>query len=283
MPGKAQDSQTNPPSSADSWLNKLGPGLVTGAADDDPSGIATYSQAGAQFGFELLWSLLLTYPLMVGIQMISARIGRVSGHGLATNIRQHYPAWLLYSLVSLLVLANTINIAADLSAMADAVTLILGGSAHLYVVFFGVLSLLLQVFIPYKNYVRILKWLTLVLLAYVATAFMVKIPWSDVLTKTFLPHIQWKPDYITTVVEFQANGQNYSFENGSASDSVDYTVGSDVNVRYDPANPNTAQIDNVVERWLFPVLIIPSMIFAALITDFFAIRSWRRGDDSLYE
>ena len=105
MPGKAQDSQTNPPSSADSWLNKLGPGLVTGAADDDPSGIATYSQAGAQFGFELLWSLLLTYPLMVGIQMISARIGRVSGHGLATNIRQHYPAWLLYSLVSLLVLA----------------------------------------------------------------------------------------------------------------------------------------------------------------------------------
>ena len=200
MPGKAQDSQTNPPSSADSWLNKLGPGLVTGAADDDPSGIATYSQAGAQFGFELLWSLLLTYPLMVGIQMISARIGRVSGHGLATNIRQHYPAWLLYSLVSLLVLANTINIAADLSAMADAVTLILGGSAHLYVVFFGVLSLLLQVFIPYKNYVRILKWLTLVLLAYVATAFMVKIPWSAVLTKTFLPHIQWKPDYITTVV-----------------------------------------------------------------------------------
>ena len=200
MPGKAQDSQTNPSSSADSWLNKLGPGLVTGAEDDDPSGIATYSQAGAQFGFQLLWSLLLTYPLMVGIQMISARIGRVSGHGLATNIRQHYPAWLLYTLVSLLVLANTINIAADLSAMADAVTLILGGSAHLYVVFFGVLSLLLQVFIPYKNYVRILKWLTLVLLAYVATAFMVKIPCSAVLRQTFLPHIQWKPDYITTVV-----------------------------------------------------------------------------------
>src|SRR5437016_5066641 len=98
-----------PQDGQDSWLSKLGPGLVTGAADDDPSGIATYSQAGAQFGYGLLWSLLLTYPLMVGIQLISARIGRVSGHGLATNIRQHYPAWLLYSLVALLVLANTIN------------------------------------------------------------------------------------------------------------------------------------------------------------------------------
>ena len=112
----------NPLASEESWLKKLGPGLVTGAADDDPSGIATYSQAGAQFGFGLLWSLLLTFPLMVGIQMISARIGRVSGHGLATNIRRHYPVWLLYALVSLLVLANTINIAADLSAMGDAVT-----------------------------------------------------------------------------------------------------------------------------------------------------------------
>lgn len=183
-----------------SWLSKLGPGLVTGAADDDPSGIATYSQAGAQFGYGLLWSLLLTYPLMVGIQMISARIGRVSGHGLATNIRRHYPAWLLYALVSLLVLANTINIAADISAIADALKLIVGGSAHLYVVCFGALSLLLQMFIPYKRYVHILKWLTLVLLAYVATAFAVKIPWPTVLAQTFWPHVQWTPDYITTIV-----------------------------------------------------------------------------------
>ena len=201
MAGKQDhDPQTNPSTSETSWLGKLGPGLVTGAADDDPSGIATYSQAGAQFGYGLLWSLLLTFPLMVGIQMISARIGRVSGHGLATNIRRHYPAWLLYTLVSLLVLANTINIAADISAMGDAVKLILGGNAHLYVLFFGALSLLLQVFIPYKRYVRILKWLTLVLLAYVATGFAVKIPWATVLTQTFLPHIQWKQDYITTIV-----------------------------------------------------------------------------------
>ena len=194
---KAPGQSTN---DNDSWLAKLGPGLVTGAADDDPSGIATYSQAGAQFGYGLLWTLVFTYPLMVAIQLISARIGRVSGHGLATNIRRHYPKRLLLGIVSLLVVANTINIAADISAMADALRLIVGGSTHLYVVFFGVLSLLLQVFIPYKRYVRFLKWLTLALLAYVATVFVVEVPWGEVLGKTFLPHFSWKQEYITTIV-----------------------------------------------------------------------------------
>ena len=184
----------------ESWLKKLGPGLITGAADDDPSGIATYSQAGAQFGFNMLWTILFTYPLMVGIQVISARIGRVSGHGLATNIRRHYPAWLLYSVVGLLLIANTINIAADVSAMGEALKLIVGGPAQLYAVAFGVVSLLLQVFIPYQRYVRILKWLTLALLAYVATAFVVHIPWPEVLARAVAPHMSWKPEYITTVV-----------------------------------------------------------------------------------
>ncbi|MGZ3158228.1 MAG: NRAMP family divalent metal transporter [Burkholderiaceae bacterium] len=183
-----------------SWLKKLGPGLITGAADDDPSGIATYSQAGAQFGFNMLWTVLFTYPLMVGIQIVSARIGRVSGHGLATNIRRHYPAWLLYGIVSLLLIANTINIAADVSAMGAALKLIIGGPAQIYAVAFGVVSLLLQVFIPYRRYVRILKWLTLVLLAYVATAFVVHIPWLQVLTSGFAPHLSWKREYVTTVV-----------------------------------------------------------------------------------
>lgn len=183
-----------------SWLKKLGPGLITGAADDDPSGIATYSQAGAQFGFNMLWTVLFTYPLMVGIQVVSARIGRVSGHGLATNIRRHYPAWLLYGVVGLLLIANTINIAADVSAMGEALKLIVGGPAQLYAVAFGVMSLLLQVFIPYRRYVRILKWLTLALLAYVATAFVVHIPWSQVVVSTLAPHMFWKPEYITTVV-----------------------------------------------------------------------------------
>ncbi len=183
-----------------SWLNKLGPGLITGAADDDPSGIATYSQAGAQFGFNMLWTVFFTYPLMVGIQLISARIGRVSGHGLATNIRLHYPPWLLYSIVGLLLITNTINIAADISAMGEALKLIIGGRAQLYAVGFGLLSLLLQVFIPYKRYVRVLKWLTLALLAYVATVFVIHVPWAEALTRTAAPHLSWKPDYITTVV-----------------------------------------------------------------------------------
>ncbi len=182
------------------WIKKLGPGLITGAADDDPSGIATYSQAGAQFGFNMLWTVLFTYPLMVGIQVVSARIGRVSGHGLATNIRQHYPAWLLYGIVSLLLIANTINIAADIAAMAEALKLIVGGPVRPYAVAFGLLSLLLQVFIPYRRYVRVLKWLTLALLAYVATAFVVHIPWSQVWVSALWPQLSWKPAYVTTVV-----------------------------------------------------------------------------------
>ncbi len=184
----------------DSWLKKLGPGLITGAADDDPSGIATYSQAGAQFGFNMLWTVLFTYPLMVGIQMVSARIGRVSGHGLATNIRKHYPAWLLYSVVGLLLVANTINIAADVSAMGEAMKLIVGGPALVYAVAFGVVSLLLQVFIPYRRYVRILKWLTLALLAYVATVFVEQVAWLQVLSSALMPQLSFKPEYITTVV-----------------------------------------------------------------------------------
>ncbi len=183
-----------------SWLRKLGPGLITGAADDDPSGIATYSQAGAQFGFNMLWTVLFTYPLMVGIQMVSARIGRVSGHGLATNIRRHYPGWLLYSVVGLLLIANTINIAADVAAMGEALKLIIDGPAQVYAVAFGLVSLLLQVFVPYRRYVRILKWLTLTLLAYVATAFVVHIPWAQVLVSTLRPQITWQSGYITTVV-----------------------------------------------------------------------------------
>lgn len=181
-------------------LKKLGPGLITGAADDDPSGIATYSQAGAQFGHGLLWSVLLTFPLMVGIQVVSARIGRVTGHGLAANMRLHYPRWLLYCLVFLLVAANTINIAADLGAMAAALKLIAGGPAHLYVVAFALGSLALQVFIPFPSYAPILKWLTLTLFAYVGTVFLVEVPWGQVAHNTLLPHLSFEPAYLVTLV-----------------------------------------------------------------------------------
>src|SRR5690348_13369582 len=122
-------------------IKRLGPGLITGAADDDPSGIATYSQAGAQYGYGLLWSVLFTTPLMIGIQIVSARIGRVTGHGLAANIRERFPRPVLYFIVALLVFANTVNIAADLGAMGDALVLVLGGNSSLYIVFFALISL----------------------------------------------------------------------------------------------------------------------------------------------
>lgn len=186
-----------------SWLGQLGPGLVAGAADDDPSGIATYSQAGAQFGFGMLWLLLFTYPLMVGIQETSARIGRTSGRGLAANIRLYFPPWLLYGVVSLLLFANTLNIAADLAAMGDALRLVAGGQAQWYALGFGVLSLLLQLFIPYQRYAHLLKWLTLALLAYAATVLVIEVPWREVALRTVSPQLSWdnlNKAYLTTMV-----------------------------------------------------------------------------------
>ncbi|MGF6651662.1 NRAMP (natural resistance-associated macrophage protein)-like metal ion transporter [Paraburkholderia youngii] len=183
-----------------SWIRRLGPGLITGAADDDPSGIGTYSQAGAQFGFNLLWVILITYPLMTAIQLVSAQIGRVTGKGLASNIRAHYPAWLLYGAVALLVVANVINIAADLSAMGAAAGLLLPGPQHLYVVGLGTFSVILQIFVPYESYARILKWTALSLLAYVAVALIVPIPWGEVARAIVLPRISLTSDYLTMIV-----------------------------------------------------------------------------------
>ena len=183
-----------------SFLRKLGPGLITGAADDDPSGIATYSQAGAQFGLNMLWTALITFPLMVGIQIVSARIGRVTGVGLAANIRRQFPRWVLLSVVLLLVVANTINIAADIAAMGEALQLVVGGAEHGHAVVFGMLSLLLQVFIPYQRYVRVLKWLTLSLLAYVAVAFSVHIDWAQAIRQSFAPTLSFNPDFVAVVV-----------------------------------------------------------------------------------
>lgn len=182
------------------WGRKLGPGVIAGAADDDPSGIATYSQAGAQFGFNMLWTAIFTLPFLVAIQTVSARIGSVTGFGLAKNIREHFPPWILYSVVFLLLVANTINIAADISAMGDTVSLVVGGSPKVYALILGSLSLLLQVFIPYHRYVFFLKWLTLSLLAYVATAFVVQIPWGQVLHQTAFPAFSWRSEYLMTVV-----------------------------------------------------------------------------------
>ncbi len=171
------------------FFRKLGPGLVTGAADDDPSGIATYSQAGATFGPVLLWTMVLTYPLMSAVQLISARVGRVTGHGLAWNLRRVMPRWIVMVLVGLLFIANTINIGADLAAMGDAAELVAGGGGHLFTLAFAIASLLLQLFIPYRKYSSFLKWLTMVLLAYVALVFIVKVDWAAALRGMVVPTI----------------------------------------------------------------------------------------------
>jgi len=166
---------------------RLGPGLITGAADDDPSGIATYSQAGSQFRFGLVWTLLLTTPLMIGIQMLSARIGWVTREGLGANIAKVCPRWLTLSFVALLVAANTINIAADLGAMGEAVRLLVGGHVAPYIIGLGVLSIISQVYFSYEGTVRILKWLTLALFSYVAVILSVSVPWRQVMSESIAP------------------------------------------------------------------------------------------------
>ena len=181
-------------------LGKLGPGLVTGAADDDPSGIATYSQAGAQFGYSMLWTMIFTLPLMVAIQMVSARIGYVTRQGLAANIKTSFPRWVLLTVVSMLLIANTLNVAADIAAMAEALRLLVGGSAHLYAVAFGLTCLLLQVFLPYRTYVRWLKWLTLALLSYVAVVFTLHLDWGMVVGKVIHPGISINHDMLLMIV-----------------------------------------------------------------------------------
>lgn len=181
-------------------LGRLGPGLITGAADDDPSGIATYSQAGAQFGLNMLWPMVFAYPLMMAVQAISARVGRVTGQGLAFNLKQIFPAWAVMLLVVSLFIANTINIGADIAAMGAAAQMLAGRGQMAFTIGFAALSLLLQVFVPYQRYVRILKWLTLVLLAYVAIAFTVKIDWGEVAHRLLLPRLYGTPEWVTVIV-----------------------------------------------------------------------------------
>jgi len=183
-----------------SLLRLLGPGLVTGAADDDPSGIATYSQAGAQFGYALCWTMLLTLPFMAAIQIISASMGWQTRRGLARNLAQQLPPPALIGLVALLVVANTINIAADLAAMAEAVRLVAGGPALLYAAGFGTACLAAEVFVPYHRYAGYLKFLTMVLLVYVVAAFSVEVPWGLVIASTLAPAMSLDRDYILTIV-----------------------------------------------------------------------------------
>jgi NRAMP (natural resistance-associated macrophage protein)-like metal ion transporter len=182
------------------FLSRLGPGLITGAADDDPSGIATYSQIGSQFGFAMLWSMLFSFPLMAATQEVCARLGRITGVGLAANLRKRYSKPAVYGIVLLFFLANVFNLGADVSAMAAATQLIAGGNPAIYALTFGLLSLGLQIFVPYRFYVRYLRGLTWSLFAYVLTAFVVHVPWLTALRSTVVPSLSADPEYLTALV-----------------------------------------------------------------------------------
>ncbi|MBN9223097.1 MAG: divalent metal cation transporter, partial [Mesorhizobium sp.] len=182
------------------FLRTIGPGFITGASDDDPSGIGTYSQAGAQLGFSVGWVMLFTFPLMAAIQEIAGRIGRTTGEGISGNLRRNYPISLLYFVVALLFIANVINIGADLSAMADALTLLVGGPSAIYVVLFAAVCVVAIVFLHYSRYVTILKWTTLSLFAYVVAMFTAHVPWGEAAKGLFIPTIQWNGTYFTTLL-----------------------------------------------------------------------------------
>lgn len=181
-------------------LSKLGPGLVTGAADDDPSGIATYSQVGAQFGYAFAWTMLFSLPLMAVIQSIAARIGCVSGSGIARNLRRHYSLWVLRVVIVLLLVANIINLGADLGAMAAAMGLLVGGPERLYVLLFALVCILLETYMSYARYAAVLKWATLSLFAYVAVAFAAKVDWPAALAGTLMPRLAFDADHAMALV-----------------------------------------------------------------------------------
>ena len=181
-------------------LRKLGPGLITGAADDDPSGIATYSQVGAQFGTSMGWVMLFSYPLMAAIQVISARIGCVTGIGIAANLRRHYPPWLLRAAVVILMVANIANLGADLGAMGAALQLLTGGPTILYTAAFDILCVLLEIFLRYRRYAEFLRLLTLSLFAYVAVVFAVHVDWHQAIRDTLLPNIKLDTTHMEALV-----------------------------------------------------------------------------------
>jgi len=182
------------------FWRRLGPGFITGAADDDPSGIATYSQTGAQFGYSLGWTMLFSYPLMCAIQEISGRIGRTTSYGLAGNLRLFYPIYVLRLMVLLLLIANVINLSADLGAMGAALQLVIGGNDKIWALMFGALCVALQVFTDYRRYIAVLKWLTLSLFAYVGVVIVADMPWGEVARGLFVPRLEFSKDYLSVIV-----------------------------------------------------------------------------------
>jgi NRAMP (natural resistance-associated macrophage protein)-like metal ion transporter len=215
-------------------IEELGPGLVTGAADDDPSGIATYSQAGAQFGYGLLWTMVLTYPLMSAVQLVSAHVGRVTGTGLANNLVSSFPKRVVGLLIGILVITNTINIGADLSAMAASASLVAGGGEHVFVIVFAIVSTLLQLYVPYRQYARILKWLTLTLFAYVGVVLLVHIDWPEALLGLVWPRNLGSAALLTIVAVFGTTISPYLFFWQSAQEAEDLIASKRRSIRQAP-------------------------------------------------
>jgi Mn2+/Fe2+ NRAMP family transporter len=220
-------------------LEELGPGLVTGAADDDPSGIATYSQAGAQFGYGLLWTMVLTYPLMSAVQLASAHVGRVTGAGLASNLVKSFPRRVVGALIAILLIANTINIGADLSAMAASANLVAGGGEHVFVLGFALLSTLLQLFVPYRLYARILKWLTLSLFAYVGVVLLVHIDWPSALLRLVWPSHLDDAALLTIVAVFGTTISPYLFFWQSSQEAEELSANHQQAIRRSPRSAPT--------------------------------------------
>jgi NRAMP (natural resistance-associated macrophage protein)-like metal ion transporter len=234
------------PDAPGGFFARLGPGLITGASDDDPSGIATYSQTGAQFGLSMAWVMLYCLPLMVAIQEISARIGRVTGQGVAGNLRAHYPRPLLLSMVTLLMIANIANLGADLGAMADSLLLLVPIPAQLGVVLFAVGCALLEVFVRYERYTAILKWLSFTLLAYVATTFAVHVDWRAVTIATLVPHLQTSKDYLLTIVAVLGTTITpYCFFWQSSEEAEDERVNPDASPLIDAPSQGPSEIARI--------------------------------------
>jgi NRAMP (natural resistance-associated macrophage protein)-like metal ion transporter len=200
MPELTKPDTTPPNGKKESFWDRLGPGIITGAADDDPSGIATYSQAGALLGTHVLWSMVVTWPLMSAIQIVSAQIGRVTGRGLAANLQKFYGSKLALPIISLLVLSNIFNLGADINAMGAACELMFGLDARVMAVLLTVVTVVLQIVVPYRRYVSVLKWLTFALFTYIGVAFFVRMPWREVAIGTLIPHFEWSKSYVTTFV-----------------------------------------------------------------------------------
>ena len=248
---------------------ELGPGLITGAADDDPSGIATYSQAGAQFGYGLLWTMVLTYPLMSAVQLVSAHIGRVSGAGLASNLVRTFPRKLVGLLIGILLIANTINIGADLSAMAASASLVAGGGEHAFVIVFALVSTLLQLFVPYHQYTRVLRWLTLSLFAYVAVLLVVRVDWSQAMAGLVVPSDLSRAAVLTIVAVFGTTISPYLFFWQSSQEAEDLADKGEKPLRRTPSRAQSQfhrmQIDTFVGM-AFSNLVALAIIMATAAT-----------------